>query len=343
MGDAVEGSGGKPWKPGVARTREEYREAVEEGWQAARGGDQRNARKPWDQWDGEPGMAYGGFLIYRDLSPGERTLRAAWERWRGERARREGRSEPRGKSQVSKRFRGWSESYRWSERATAWDRLIERGRAKAARKMAETLEARRSRQLAQQERETLAAAQALKIKAFQMLQMSLTDETTREVTRGLGGMVQEVQKTVKAAKWTFRDAAMMLRVSRELEDLVYRPRGGVEGEMLTGPVSSAGETVGVQGGDAVGLDESRLGVISEKLERFREEQREKRLRYPRLTSPPGVAIDGPATGVAAGGTGDESPLESLGLLEAPGEPARGEEPAGGDIVVEGGLDESWGA
>jgi hypothetical protein len=68
---------------------------------------------PWEQQPRESARAFGAFCAYRDLGP-RRSLRAAAEKFY-----------QRSSEAVSRQFRTWSSTFRWVERASAWDRHLD--------------------------------------------------------------------------------------------------------------------------------------------------------------------------------------------------------------------------
>lgn len=79
-----------------------------------------NGLKPTDPQPAEPGTSFAGFVLYREMPPGQRSIREV--------ARRLGKSE----SLIER----YSSRWKWVERARAWDReqdrLSSQARAKAA-------------------------------------------------------------------------------------------------------------------------------------------------------------------------------------------------------------------
>jgi hypothetical protein len=73
-------------------------------------------RAAWERQPGETSRAFAAFAIYRDMSPGERSLRATRGPRRGHAART---------------VRTWSVKNRWVERAAAWDAEQDRVRREA--------------------------------------------------------------------------------------------------------------------------------------------------------------------------------------------------------------------
>lgn len=73
-------------------------------------------RRPWDRQPNEPARAFESFAVYRGLGS-KRSIAAA--------ARQTQRSE--------RTAQGWAQTYRWEERAAAWDRQLDRERQEKQR------------------------------------------------------------------------------------------------------------------------------------------------------------------------------------------------------------------
>ena len=71
------------------------------------------ASVPWEQQAGESARAFGAFCAYRDLGP-QRSLRTAAEKFYG-----------RSSAAVSRQFQAWSGTFKWVERASAWDQHLD--------------------------------------------------------------------------------------------------------------------------------------------------------------------------------------------------------------------------
>jgi hypothetical protein len=82
---------------------------------------------PWERLNDEPSKAYHAFTVYRDLGPTQRSLAAVSRDLYGERTGRN-RGAPG-------RVREWSSTYRWRERAEAWDAHLDTARPSAATKV----------------------------------------------------------------------------------------------------------------------------------------------------------------------------------------------------------------
>ena len=84
---------------------------------------------PWEQQPGESSRAFGAFAAYRGLGP-RRSLRAAAEAFSGQAS-----------AARERQFDKWSHTFRWVERAAAWDRHLDaqarRAQEEAQREMTE--------------------------------------------------------------------------------------------------------------------------------------------------------------------------------------------------------------
>lgn len=80
-------------------------------------------RRPWERQRGETAKQYEAFLIFRNLEPGERTIRAA--------ARLKAEIGNRNADTVERQFKGWSAQRHWHDRVEAFDVDIDRKRLQA--------------------------------------------------------------------------------------------------------------------------------------------------------------------------------------------------------------------
>jgi hypothetical protein len=95
------------------------------------------AAKPWDQQPGEPDRWYDRFSRHFLMVGPERSLLNSWIRDEGEKAAKDGRV-PRRKSGLPKHWLNATETWKWRERASAYDaaereRQEERRRAEVDR------------------------------------------------------------------------------------------------------------------------------------------------------------------------------------------------------------------
>lgn len=81
-------------------------------------------RKAWDQIAGETDKAYRAFMIYRNLPPEQRSIRAAWNEY-----------SPDKEDSVSSHFAIWASQNHWQERAQAWDNHLQGIKDKASEKV----------------------------------------------------------------------------------------------------------------------------------------------------------------------------------------------------------------
>lgn len=175
-------------------------------------------RRPWDRLDAEKVEAFHAFLRYRDLGPNRTIAEAFRTYWAETNPEAEPpKTGPAPWAYLARRFR-------WDERCLAWDRYMQRAQDKGRARVQQTREAQRARQALKADDESIAAAQQLKIKAFQMLQWSLEEVVEETRTLSEDGRTILVTKTIQPGKWTFRDAASMLKVARELEESVFGAR-----------------------------------------------------------------------------------------------------------------------
>jgi len=103
----------------------------------------------WERLPGESAKAYEAFCKYRDMPPGERSLREV--------ARRLGKSE----TLISR----WSSRYRWVERVQAWDDEVDRKAREAHLRTVKEMRERHARY-----------AVALQMKALDRLKQMDPDE-----------------------------------------------------------------------------------------------------------------------------------------------------------------------
>lgn len=178
-----------------------------------------NAR-PWERLANESPIAYAAFVTYRELPIAKRNMaRVAEVREKG----KKGRSKRVRPGTVDPHVRKWFKAYHWEDRAAAYDHELSEARLRARLRHEESKELKRARQLDQQEEETLVAAQQMKLKAFEMLGWSLSQVTRETTTTSEDGKTVHVHQTIEPTKWSIRDAAYLIRVARELEDVVFYP------------------------------------------------------------------------------------------------------------------------
>jgi len=143
----------------------------------------------WQRQPGESAQAYAGFVCYRDLAPGTRSLA------------RVGQECGKSKSLLER----WSVRWRWVERVRAYDAHLA-AVEQAAREQALAAEAARWAERRRQEREEeWAVAQQL----IKMLAHPLTKETVGEDGRTV----------VEPARWTVKDAATYASAGAKLARL----------------------------------------------------------------------------------------------------------------------------
>ena len=175
---------------------------------------------PWEQQPGESSRAYGAFCAYRDLGP-RRSLRAAAEKFYGRTA-----------AGVVRQCTSWSSTFRWVERAQAWDRHLD-------------LEARQAQEEARREMSQRQAqeAKALQAKAVERLrglrpeEMSPADvvrffvEAAKLERLALGEpeTVQRQELTGRGGtplRFSLEDAVAAVREVEEAEHASVQPDGG---------------------------------------------------------------------------------------------------------------------
>jgi hypothetical protein len=147
---------------------------------------------------GEGPKAYAAFCAYRDLGP-TRTLEAV--RW----------SCGSSTAKSLRLMERWSGQWGWVERCRAWDARIEAvrlaARLQAAAEMAATWERRRQKSL----EDAWSDAEALRVKALEMLTMA----TFVEVTTPDGSVTRR-----PTGKWSFGTAGDLIRIGIELKTAV---------------------------------------------------------------------------------------------------------------------------
>lgn len=144
---------------------------------------------------GESARAHAAFLRFRDLGPGRSIVEAF----------RQTEGKP-GAKQASGRWNAWSARYDWHGRAGAYDDHMERVRQRAREAEAARYAAEMERRRLQQIEDAWTDGEELRAKARTMLDWNLETERTEgdTVVRG-------------PARWTMRDAALLLKLAAELK------------------------------------------------------------------------------------------------------------------------------
>jgi hypothetical protein len=163
-------------------------------------------RQPWEQLDGEGDKAFEAFTVYRD-SGIPRSL--------PEVSRRSAKSVP-----LIKR---WSAKYRWAERARAWDAHRAAARDRTTVRVAESDAEKLARERHERDVQNLVVASQLKLRALQMLDWAMEEQVEETRTVSADGHTTVIQRVIQPARWRLRDAAVMAKVAKELEDLTLGP------------------------------------------------------------------------------------------------------------------------
>lgn len=187
----------------------------------------------------------------------------------------------------------WGKKYRWEERARAWDEWVMTKRDEAHVRVAEKCEWEEAKRINRCHRETLFAAEQLKVKALQMLQWDLSQIVKETRTESEDGHITIVHQTIEPAKWGFRDAAAMLKLARELEEAVFFPERSVHS---VGNLKNEGDIERE-------ASPKELAAAEAKLEGWRGRMQEHMLTMP--TAPPG-SMDGAVDGLDWSGDGGSS-------------------------------------
>lgn len=184
----------------------------------------------WERQPGETRNAYAAFIQYRDM-PKPRSIDGIY------RATREQHSGGHGDARIraSGRFRGWSLTWRWIDRADAWDRHLDqearRIQEESNRAAAERLAARRAQAIESE----LTLADRLIERATQMLAFPIMEQT---IELGQDEQGRRVVQHVKPTRWRIADAAQMVKTAAELRRLALEMETGrtsvrvdIEGEI----------------------------------------------------------------------------------------------------------------
>lgn len=168
------------------------------------------AAKPWERRKDETADAYAAFLVYRDMGPSRTVERTHAALAAGAAAGCEpGPTDVRANRRMPT-FSGLQRQATrkmWVDRARAWDNHLQSARDKVAAAEASRWEQRRLEAI----EGAWTDAQSLIARCRQMLKFPLS---TQDVETYQDGRTKTV---VKPARWGFKDAALMLKVARELE------------------------------------------------------------------------------------------------------------------------------
>jgi hypothetical protein len=145
---------------------------------------------PWEKQAGESARAFGAYCVYRDLGP-RRSLGAAAEKFYG-----------RAAAALERQLDKWSRTFRWVERAKAWDQHLDaearRAQEEARREMVErhvkearTLQGKALERLRSLRPEELGPADLLRyfVEATKLERLALgePDSVQRQELTGRGG------------------------------------------------------------------------------------------------------------------------------------------------------------
>lgn len=169
-------------------------------WERQRGDRQQGVK-------GESSRAYHCFEHYRDMGPARSLLKAYSEHM----ARCVGRQDSVKRASGSWHY--WSATWKWEERAAAYDRhldLLRRVQVEESEKAEAEKWAQERREIRKRE---LAMAGALIKRAEEMLSFPLTTVTEDTVIEG-GKAIH--RKIVEPAKWTFSTAARLIDLADKL-------------------------------------------------------------------------------------------------------------------------------
>lgn len=192
--------------------------------------------EPWERLPGETERAFQAAQIYFNLGV-NRSLTEVSRQITRQKARRRPKKDRPGPARPktphdegpSSSVKGWAKQFRWAERAAAFDDHMARTRVKAATKAVETEEQEKSRLRRENDTLTLGLSDQLLLKVNEMLTWPLA-ETSDEHASTAWDPTQKahvttvIKRTVTPAKWTFRTAAEMLKVARDLKnDVLGKP------------------------------------------------------------------------------------------------------------------------
>lgn len=126
----------------------------------------------WDRLPDEPERAYAAFIAYRDLGPSARSIARAADVIKGKigeslgtgeggRARRNSQ----GRKKPPANYEKWSSTYRWVERAAAWDAHLER----IARRKQEEAHAKQIEEYQDRQRRLAVAQQTITLRLLKRI------------------------------------------------------------------------------------------------------------------------------------------------------------------------------
>lgn len=150
------------------------------------------AAKPWDRKKAESEQAHAAFLTYRDMGVNRSIERLSLPEQEGG-----------GKSRAT--IGRWSSRYSWVERCRAWDNDLQAQRDSVLRADARKWERRRVNEL----EAAWTDVQSLRERARKMLAFPLSTQTV-ESKDG------KTITTIKPARWTMGQAALMIRLAAEI-------------------------------------------------------------------------------------------------------------------------------
>ncbi len=126
-------------------------------------------REEWERLTDEPSRAYGAFSAYRDLGRNERSIVQAYELVRGDAvADRPNPNRTRARKPPTQ-WGVWSRTYRWVERAAAWDAHLDR----LARREQEVSHTRQIQEYQERQRRMAASAQNISVNVLLRIQRIL--------------------------------------------------------------------------------------------------------------------------------------------------------------------------
>jgi hypothetical protein len=180
-------------------------------------------RQPWERMEGEGDQAYRAAQVFFEMGPG-RTLADVAGRIYGGAQGRDGGAEgaPKGR-RIPGRIGTWSRKFRWAERAKAWDSHHAAARTRASVRIAESDAEKLARERHERDVQNLVVASQLKLRTLQMLDWPMEEVVEETRTISPDGKTIVIQRTVQPARWRLRDAAVMAKVAKELEDLTLGP------------------------------------------------------------------------------------------------------------------------
>lgn len=214
---------------------------------------QDEIKSPWERWPEESDRAFGGFMTYLNMQPGNRSVDGAYRLFMG---RAEATKKLDGwKAKAQGYFIEWSRRFQWDARARAWDDEIVRQTQQEIinRAADESLKWQRRRQEMIERQWRQAAALADKVDAMLSLPITERKMTEEKEVTDADGTKKVVQYiTIKPANWKLHDAARLAERSSILSGRAAQMAslengdpglvsGVVRGEMPE-PVSAAGVT-----------------------------------------------------------------------------------------------------